>query len=533
MSCFSGLATAFCGDQIKEEANRMRELERLQEENENLKNAVLSPTASPTNKKWFEKKLEGELKKLDDKHAGEICAWQSQINEKTAEMNELRAEKASLEVKLSAEKSRISALEGKVHDQSGVLGNFKSTIDGLGSRRDSTDIEADVLPRAFQMDWEQLRELEVIERSSNEPRHVSDKYREMQKKLQKPPQIAGKPFREFATDVYAWVKKLYPLGNSFDELGEELLEGAFVGAHHEKQRAKAAGPDIIKIMTSMTTQMSPLVDTVEQQLERYLPKVVRRDQYTPMAHYHLMQDVYDLEKQVCGNDRSDKNKWERTASSLLLDKHSEVAVRAAYKQSAENNFDLLGTTLTVLNCDEDVGRYEYMTTHKLKGNPEDFLDRVFQALGEGAVGTDQRRKVQSVNNFYKSIGVQQQQQSGHSFFGGGDQFNTEKPPRRDGAETPRAGNQTPQAGKRFTQEEIKEMQKKPCQFGKKCYNLMKTGKCLFKHTKEELTHCLQCFERDYPDKAAARKKEKEDRKKKQEKAAADKKKAEAAASGTS
>eukprot|EP00392_Amoebophrya_sp_AT5.2_P016092 g16335.t1 len=552
MSCLSGLASAFCGAQIEEAAKEKAQLELLKRELEELKDGQRD-AESPVNKKYIDMKLQQQKDQLSETAAKNQELLKKEVELKSAQIEQMQLEKDILEKTMEEDKEKLAAVEKAVETQGSKVGKMEgifSNVSGIMNKKfqdfkeemDAQDgnHEPDGQARAFQLDWDSMRLLDHIVRDKDEPRWLSDKYRSIQNKLSKPPTIAGKPFREFAKDVHFWVQQLYPLNNTFEELGRELLAGAFEGAHHEKQRASAAGPDVLDMMKTLTVHIAPLVETVEHAAERYLPKVVRREGHTPTAHFHLMQDVFDLEAKVCEKKREDKAMWERTASSLLLDKHSEIALRATYKNKASNNFENIGVVLDQLNI-EDVERYECMTLKPIRHKVDDYLEKLFSVLGEGATGHEHRRKVQSVNNFYKGLGVAGQ---GHSFFGGGGYKGDGGPlagqpqpdtPRNPG--TPRGGNPNNGnsgtsgapggTGKRYTKEELKEIQNKPRQFGKKCNNLLKNGACLFKHTPEELKICFECFEKDFPEKAAEKKKKREERKKEQ-KAAADKKKAEAA-----
>eukprot|EP00392_Amoebophrya_sp_AT5.2_P018197 g18677.t1 len=474
MSRFSGLVNAFCGGQIDKEVEMRVDMEKMKAEVERLRKEN-DEAGSPVSKQWVEHKWSEKQKEMKDKHDAEIILWQDDINNKMSQLEELKRSKEGAEAALLEANNRMATMDA--------------------------DHAPDGMQRAFEQDWDGLLQLEMIKREKDEPRWVSDKHRATQMKINHPPKMANKPLREFSEEIYNWALKLYPLGNTMAELGQEILDNSFEGVHHEKQRATAAGPDLIAIMKRLTRQISPLVENVEHALDRYLPKVSRRKNYTPMDHYHIMQDIYDLEKKVCGNQREDKNMWERTISSMLLDKHAETSVRGHYKTAATNNFENLGTTLQLLNC-EDRERYEYMTTSKVTGDQPDFLGKVFTALGEGTIGLGARKKVANVNEFYKSIGVR-----GVSFFGGGQQGGA-------GTSTP-AGGATPRGApgggggnnkKQYTDEEIAEMKKTKCQLGKKCFNLLKTGGCLFNHSKDELKYCKEVFERDFPEKAAARQK---------------------------
>eukprot|EP00392_Amoebophrya_sp_AT5.2_P017816 g18233.t1 len=400
--------------------------------------------------------------------------------------------------------------------------------------------------RAFRLDWESLKQIQILENNISTPIHLKEQYKVRHQMLLKCPKRGTQTLVDWQQAVFDWSKKLLEVGVTMDDLGEKVISDGLEGYRHEQRRARAVGKDLVKVMMRLEEESCPLVRNVVADCYRLIPQLKRWKDMTPLAWVGVLEDVFEKEEQVCGG-REDQSKWEYSLQSLMLDKTTTQHLRTMFRSGKDNNFAMLKTRLNSMNVN-DTARYfpdGRIYNHTRGRNEKDPLEELCISLGEhthieahvtstkevnrainSILGTSYAAAVMGNSNATTGTGASDQgpsgpEPTGQSFFGGGGNGNTSVPtPREDGW---------------LTKEQLKELNETPCKFGPDCWNLKNKGRCLRKHTIADLKAGDQYFRKNHPEKAvekdAVQKKRKEEQaaKKKKEKEAS----ASASASGTS
>eukprot|EP00392_Amoebophrya_sp_AT5.2_P017867 g18289.t1 len=558
MSRFGKIVDTLCGDYIDKQAElkaKVRYLEKKIKDGDEVAGRVSSSSATEelverfekmtkSQKEEYQKQLEEQKQQLQDLKAEcekNVVAAQEQAttakeqadlaNEELEKSNiiidEIRRDRSMSEVEQDGLGKEHQQLKKQLNDHSTALDELKAIMD----EDNGDDHDCFEHKRAHTMPWDNLYSVTPL--SDEEWEKEKEKYKRIQAAFSSPPTRKGKTFRNWQGALYRWAVRCLRTRWELEEIGHQVTECCFEGFPSAAQIADDNGPDLVKVMKEMALEESPMVEWIEQEMQRLLPMVKRKKGVSPMMWLTALKDVFNKEKQALGElCRNDQSRYNYIMGSLRLEPWAKTAIRQTHNPKASNNMLNIRTQLRRLNITSTEAYDD--NGHLLKNThfEKNYIEELWGLFGSSLKASDQSHTGE-YNEFLhnttgKSLYSDVCPEVSSSATGGGEgiHFGSDPLKNHDGLSF-NAG------GQKLTPEQLQQLRETPCQFGDKCRNLLTKGRCLRKHTGKEIATCKKEFETKFPEEAkklkeerAARTKEWEEKKKKE--AAAKKKKDEEA-----
>eukprot|EP00392_Amoebophrya_sp_AT5.2_P004491 g4499.t1 len=529
VGCLSKIAQAMCGDEIDERADAKAKIKclemKLKEKALEVDN-ISSDTQDSTMEKMeqlVQKQLDdfnGKLKKMQNQHEDSLAEVKQDCEHKLLEANaEVEKTNAILQDMLRGRSTSDVEQEGmaKTHNK------LEQDVLKLMDLNDNQDHDCFELERAYKQDWKSLYTIQPLtEAEWNEDR---DKYKKIQDRFYHPPMRKGKTFRHWQGSLYRWAVRMKKTRWTLEEMGHQITENCFDGYPSAAQLADDNGPDLVKIMEEMVLEESPMVDWIESEMRRLLPMLRRKEGITPMMWYAALKDIFNMEPQVLGeNCRTDKSRHNYIMTSIRLNQVIDAQIRNNFRPGASNNMMAIRTMLQKLKVN-DTNVYDSQGKKLLHTDREaNHLEELYNVFGSSLRKNNQNHTAE-YSQFLSSV-------TGVALLAGGVPGSSGA--NDQGLYCPEVGGNDMlldggaegvsfnSGGKRLTPEELNEMKKTPCPYGKNCFNLINKGGCLRKHTGAELAEGRKKFAEKHPEEAKKKEAEYAKKKAEREKAAKDK-----------
>eukprot|EP00392_Amoebophrya_sp_AT5.2_P017869 g18291.t1 len=515
MACFEKLTQFFCGDFIDRQAElkaKVRFLEKRIKETEEVASAVSSSSATDELIDKFEKMMKDQKKEYVDQLTKVKEDCEAQVEEAKAQallanaeleksnlfIDEVRRGRSASEIETEGLGKEHSKIKQQLQDQSVALDEIRAIMD----EDEKDDHDCFEHQRAYTQPWETL--YAVLPLTDEEWNKDKDRLKKIRDQFYHPPTRKGKTFRNWQAALFRWAVRMVKTRWQLEEIGHQVADNCFDGFPSAAQIAEDNGPDLVKIMQEMVLEESPMVDWIEQEMQRLLPLVKRKKGVSPMMWLTALKDVFNKEKQVLGETcRNDQSRYNYIMTSLRLEPWARTAIRQTHNPKASNNMLNIRTQLRRLNivntdCYDDSGK-ELKNTHFEKN----FIEELYSLFGS-SLKAGEHNHTGEYNDFLSAA-------QGKSLYGlvcppvvsevnaGGPSHAPTTAPNdplvnHDGLSF-NAG------GQKLTPEQLQQLRETPCSFGDKCRNLLTKGRCLRKHTAKEIAVCKKEFEKNHPEEA--------------------------------